>query len=59
MHLIREKRLYASVPASKLADILEGQWGIEALDEDIVWELLARALEVEDAAEPSKYVDRF
>ena len=45
-------RPYKDFTASQLADILEAQYGVEPLNEEIVFELLERALEAEGALEP-------
>jgi hypothetical protein len=42
------ERPYRHVPASELADILEAKWGVEPFNEEIVAELLTRALEAEN-----------
>jgi hypothetical protein len=41
-------RPYQHTPAGELADILEAKWGIEPFNEEIVAELLTRALEAEN-----------
>lgn len=45
-------RPYKDFTASQLADTLEAQYGVEPLNEQIVFELLTRALEAEGALEP-------
>jgi hypothetical protein len=45
------ERPYANVPASELADTLESTWGVEPFNEEIVSELLTRALEAEGQIE--------
>lgn len=42
-------RPYKDVAATVLADILEAQYGLKPPDEEIVFELLHRALDAEDA----------
>jgi hypothetical protein len=44
--------------ALQLTDTLEAQYGVEPLNEQIVFELLARALEAEGALEPPSDVRR-
>ncbi len=50
-------RPYEDVPASQLADMLEGQYSQGSLDEAIVWELLERALEAEGSIAQAAYVE--
>lgn len=45
-------RPYKDFAASQLADTLEAQYGVEPLNEQIVFELLTRALEAENGLEP-------
>lgn len=58
-HLDFDDHPFAEVPTSTLADSLEHQYGTgEALDPDIVWEVLNRLLDAEGLSESSQRVGR-